>query len=53
MELRFGAMTDALLRKEGLVTDEQSRWRVIEALGRDLTAAAEKLARNAGGDTSR
>jgi hypothetical protein len=52
MELRFGAMTDALLRKEGLVTDEESRWRVIEALGRDLTAAAEKLARNAGGDYS-
>ncbi|KAA5602826.1 hypothetical protein [Blastochloris sulfoviridis] len=43
---------DAFLTKQGVITDKESRWRLIEALSRDLTEAAEKLARNAGGDYS-
>lgn len=50
LESRFGTMVDAVLMREGIVTDDTSRWRLIEALSRDLTAAAEKLARNAEGD---
>ncbi|RAI33881.1 DUF6538 domain-containing protein [Rhodoplanes serenus] len=50
MESRFGKMVDAVLLCEGIVTDDTSRWRLIEVLSRDLTEAAEKLARNADGD---
>ncbi|MFD2183711.1 DUF6538 domain-containing protein [Rhodoplanes azumiensis] len=50
LESRFGKMVDAVLLREGIVTDDTSRWRLIEALSRDLTEAAEKLARNADGD---
>jgi hypothetical protein len=50
MEQRFGPLADAALTREGIVTDDDSRWKLIEALARDLTAAAEKLARNADGD---
>ena len=52
LDLRFGAMADALLLSEGLVTNEESRRKLIETLARDLTNAAEKLARNADGDYS-
>ena len=50
MEHRFGGIVDATLVREGVVTDEDSRWKVIEAVARDLTEGAKKLARNADGD---
>jgi hypothetical protein len=50
MEHRFGGLADATLTREGIVTDDASRWKLIEALARDLTEAAKKLARNADGD---
>ena len=40
------------MAREGIVTDDDSRWKLIEALARDLTEAAKKLARNADGDYS-
>jgi hypothetical protein len=52
MEQRFGPLADAALAREGIVTDDDSRWKLIEALARDLTEAAKKLARNANGDYS-
>ena len=52
MEQRFGRIVDAMLVREGVVTDHESRWKVIEAVARDLIEAAEKLARNADGDYS-
>jgi len=52
MEYRFGGFADGLLTREGIVTDDDSRWKLIEALARDLTSAAKKLARNADGDYS-
>ena len=52
MEHRFGGIVDATLVHEGVVTDDESRWKVIEAIARDLTEAAKKLARNADGDYS-
>jgi integrase len=50
MERRFGAIVNAKLTHEGLITDEDSRWRVIETVARDLTVGVRKLARNANGD---
>jgi integrase len=50
MEKRFGAIVDATLTREVVVTTEDSRWSVIEAVARDLTKGVEKLARNADGD---
>ena len=50
MEQRFGGLADATLVGEGLVADDDSRWKLIEALARDLTEGAKKLARNADGD---
>ena len=35
-----------------IVTDDDSRWQVIEAVARDLTEGVKKLARNADGDFS-
>ena len=52
MDERFGPLADATLLAEGIVTDDNSRWKLIEALARDLTPAAKKLARNADGDYS-
>jgi hypothetical protein len=52
MEQRFGGLADATLTEEGIVTDDDSRWKLIEALARDLTEAAKKLARNADHDYS-
>ena len=52
MEARFGGIADATLRHEAIITDAESRWKLIEALARDMTEAAEKLARNADGDYS-
>lgn len=50
MENRFGAIVDATLIREAVLTDENSRWQVIEAVARDLTEGVKKLARNADGD---
>jgi integrase len=50
MEQRFGGIVDATLRREAIVTDDQSRWKLLEAVARDLTEGAKKLARNADGD---
>jgi hypothetical protein len=50
MENRFGAMVDATLTRENVVTDADSRWLVIEAVARGLTEGVKKLARNADGD---
>jgi integrase len=52
MEHRFGRLADATLLAEGIITDDDSRWKLIEALARDLTEVAKKLARNADGDYS-
>lgn len=52
MENRFGAIVDATLTREAVFTTMDSRWQVIEAVARDLTEGAKKLARNADGDFS-
>lgn len=52
MELRFGAIADAILIRNTIQSDEDSRWRLIERLSLDMPEAAEKLARNADGDFS-
>jgi integrase len=52
MAKRFGRIADALLTRHHLITDDQSRWRLIERLSADLPKAAEKLSRNADGDFS-
>jgi len=50
MEARLGKMTDAFLARRGVITDEASRWKLIEQASLDLSEAAKKLARNADGD---
>src|SRR5690606_16928594 len=50
MEERFGKFVDGILDSQGVVTTDSSRRRLIEMLADDLTAAAEKLGRNADGD---
>jgi len=50
MEERFGAMADASLTAQGIITDAHSRCALIEELERSLTQAARKLQRNAEGD---
>lgn len=50
MENRFGGIVDATLTREAVLTTEDSRWQVIEAVARDLTEGVKKLARNADGD---
>lgn len=52
MEARFGRLVDGLLTTQGVFTTDKSRWRLIEMFSTDLTAAAEKLARNDEGDYS-
>ena len=52
LDKRFGAITDAFLRKRGIITDGESRQKLIEHLSIDLSEAAKKLARNAEGDYS-
>jgi hypothetical protein len=51
LERRFGVWADAFLTAQGIVTDDESRWRVVEALPRAMTQAAKKLRRNADGDS--
>lgn len=50
LEARFGRIVDELLRTKNVITTNKCRRQLIEMLSRDLTAAAEKLARNAEGD---
>ncbi|MGM4895940.1 DUF6538 domain-containing protein [Tardiphaga sp. 839_C3_N1_4] len=50
MEDRFGKMTDLYLIGRGVITDLESRWKLIERASVDLSKAAEKLAANADGD---
>lgn len=45
MEDRLGKMTDAFLVSRGLITDLESRWKLIERASIDLSNAAEKPAR--------
>lgn len=52
MEKRFGPFADALLAKHGLVTDADSRSRLLQQLARQLSEAARQLVRKAAGDYS-
>jgi integrase len=50
LEERFGAFADAVLMREGLIVEAQSRALLIDEISRAMTDAALKLAKNAGGD---
>lgn len=50
VEDRFGAMADATLATKCIITDPESRWRLVEALAEALNDAAAKLEKNARGD---
>ncbi|MCK1289648.1 DUF6538 domain-containing protein [Bradyrhizobium sp. 30] len=50
LEQRFGKIIDACLVRRGIVTDEESRWKLIDMASRDLTVMANRLARAADGD---
>lgn len=50
IEQRFGKIADAFLGARGIVTDTESRWKLIDMASRDLTVMALRLARNAEGD---
>ena len=50
MEQRFGPLADAALTREGIVTDDGSRWKLIETWPAISQQAAKKLAKNADGD---
>lgn len=50
IEQRFGKIADTFLRARGIVTDADSRWKLIDMASRDLTVMALRLARNAEGD---
>jgi integrase len=52
MEYRFGPFADLYLARRGIVTDGESRRKLIVALGDALTFAYRKLALNAEGDYS-
>lgn len=52
MNERFGGMADAVLAAKCLIVDEESRWKLIEAIARALDDAARKLEKNAEGDYS-
>ncbi|WP_201861503.1 site-specific integrase [Microvirga soli] len=52
MAFRFGPIADAVLRREGLAVDQDSRNLLIKALAHALDAAAAKLERNAEFDYS-
>jgi integrase len=47
MEQRFGPFADALIAREGLFIDADSRTRLIKAVAHALDLAAQKLERNA------
>ena len=50
MEERFGIWADGTLASKCIVTDPESRWRLVEALADAMNDAAARLERNAGGD---
>jgi hypothetical protein len=50
LRFHYGPFADALLSSEGVVTDAESRERLIEELHRTLPQVAAKLRRNAEGD---
>lgn len=50
MEQRFGKIIDACLVGRGIVTDAESRWKLIDMASRDLSVMARRLARAADGD---
>jgi integrase len=50
MERRFGAMADKILALHGVVTDGESRKRLIRELYKADSLAADRLERNADGD---
>ncbi len=50
MEKRFGPVADRILAQHGVVTDEESRKRLIRELRRAEGLAADRLERNANGD---
>ncbi|MEZ0058949.1 integrase [Bradyrhizobium elkanii] len=50
IEQRFGKIADAFLVARGIVTDAESRWKLVDMASRDLTVMALRLARNADGD---
>jgi integrase len=52
LENRFGRLVDMLLNGQEIITTDESRWKLIEAVARDLPHASDKLARNAEGDYS-
>ncbi|WP_127075818.1 site-specific integrase [Rhodomicrobium lacus] len=52
LDERFGALVDAILRREGIVTDVLSRRFLLEEAGHAINEAARKLQRNAEGDYS-
>lgn len=47
---RFGPFVDAILLREGVICDEDSRNRLLFAFSRALSLATDKLKRNAEGD---
>ena len=50
MGYRFGPFADLYLARRGIVIDNDSRWKLIKAMGDALTFAYLKLAKNAEGD---
>ena len=50
LERRFGRLTDAILQREGIVTDTDSRNGLLKEAARALTEATDKLHKNASGD---
>jgi hypothetical protein len=50
MEYRFGALVDHCLPRHAILTDADSRWKLVRALADAMNDAALKLAKNAGGD---
>jgi len=52
LEARFGGLVDALLMKQGLVVDPPTRFKLLQEAARQLSAASDRLSRNAEGDYS-
>ncbi len=50
MEYRFGALADGCLARHAILTDANSRWKLVHALADAMNDAARKLAKNAAGD---
>ncbi|MBW4708673.1 hypothetical protein KX928_12850 [Roseobacter sp. YSTF-M11] len=52
LEARYGAITDAFLRKKGLLVEAGSRSRLVEHVASAMSEMAEVSSRKAGGDYS-